>query len=399
MSFMTMVPAALVCLLNLFSTSHGARSISRKRVANGGWTVRYGPQNGAPVKSIARSGTALVGPRAAGRIVNGTWLSTVEIWKSADEGQSWAMIGHVAAAPDPSVVHGDPVVLAIPNSDIVLASFREHHRDLPDNQESFRIVLCRSDDSGQTWEFDSLVYGPFQGSPAVADHFVGAPFLRFEAGVLEVYFDNEPLPNSRGYHQHQWVTMLKRSALAMGSAWPSWPKVVSRASEGTLSRDGMPSVVDLGNNQLMVVTESVGPWPHQNTVGAVFSWDGGNTWDLSSRRTIYEGRLDVATGRHFNAYCPWAIRVGLGPVWVAFLTDEDFASPPDAANRNVAERRSSVKYIQTTSSFQAWSGASVVSSRSSVNYKPGLFERKFNDVICTVDTLNNGEQIVFEKGR
>merc|ERR1719401_3145357 len=101
--------------------------------------------------------------------------------------------------------------------------------------------------------------------------------------------------------------------------------------------------------------------------------------------TIYEGKLDEITGKRFNAFCPWAIRVGYGPVWVAFLTDEDFLSPPDWSNEPVTNRRSSVKYIQTTSSFQTWSDALVISDGSTKNYKPGLFERKLNTVLCTVD--------------
>jgi len=367
-----------------------------------GWPVVYGPKNGAAVKSLVQSGMYLIGPRAAAEVVNGQRLSTLETWVSIDQGRSWTKIGLIARAPNQNLIYGDPVVLAVPDSDIVLAAFRERWTGLPNGKDSFSIVLCRSDNNGQTWAFDSMITGPFQGTPGVPDHFVGAPFLRYDSGMLEVYYDNEPLPNQRGEtRHHQWITMLKRDALSKNTAWPQTPTVVSKTSGNALSRDGMASVVDIGNNQLMVVTESVSLIPpHPNVVSATFSWDGGATWDMGSRKTIYEGKLDATTGNRFNAFCPWAIRVGGGPVWVAFLTDEDFPSPPDASNERVEVRRSSVKYIETTTNFQTFSSnALLISDQSATNYKPGMFERDVNTVLCTVDTLKDGKQVVMEKSR
>lgn len=370
-----------------------------------GWPVVYGPKNGAPVKSLVQSGTYLIGPRAAAEVVNGQLLSTLETWVSIDQGRSWTKNGLIARAPNQNLEYGDPVLLAVPNSDIVLAAFRERWTGLPgspDGQDSFSIVLCRSDDNGFTWAFDSMITGPFHGTPGVPDHFVGAPFLRYDSGILEVYYDNEPLPNQRWEtRHHQWITMLKRDALSKNTAWPQTPTVVSKTAGDALSRDGMASVVDIGNNQLMMVTESVSLIPpHPNVVSALFSWNGGATWDMGSRKTIYEGKVDAITGKRFNAFCPSAIRVGGGPVWVAFLTDEDFPSPPDPSHENVIVRRSSVKYIKTTTNFQTFSSnALLISDQSAQNYNPGMFERDFNTVLCTVDTLKDGKQVVMEKSR
>lgn len=117
------------------------------------------------------------------------------------------------------------------------------------------------------------------------------------------------------------------------------------------------------------------------------SWDGGRTWDASLRRTVYSARVDPGSGRRYNAYVPYAIRVGGGPVGVAFCTDEDKAGAPDLSSAPVDQRDRHVGFVTTTTDFETWSAPSPVWTGTSRNYTPGLFERAPNDVIAIIDGL------------
>jgi hypothetical protein len=140
----------------------------------------------------------------------------------------------------------------------------------------------------------------------------------------------------------------------------------------------MPTVVQLGGDRLMVVNEGVEPFTtggvRANVVNSIQSWDGGRTWDTSLRRTVYRSPIHSGSGRRYNAYAPYAIRVGNGPVGVAFCTD--------------------VGYVSTTTSFETWSGASAIWTGSIRNYTPGLFERSLNDVIVTIDAFAGNQRVM-----
>jgi hypothetical protein len=162
---------------------------------------------------------------------------------------------------------------------------------------------------------------------------------------------------------------------------------------GALNREGMPTVVQLGGDRLMVVVEGVEPFTtggaRANVINAVQSWDGGRTWDESLRRTVYRSRVDPGSGRRYNAYVPSAIRVGNGPVGVAFCTDEDKVGAPDASSTPPDQRNCHVGYVNTTVNFETWSAPTAVWTATSRNYTPGLFERAFNDVIVLIDALGD----------
>eukprot|EP00392_Amoebophrya_sp_AT5.2_P017567 g17944.t1 len=406
------------------------------------WRALSPPGDRTPNRSIVRTKgddgrQVLLGARLGRQLT---------IVASQDGGASWYVHGTVATAPE-GIEYGDPMLLAVPESSTVLIAFREHDGVL----NSWRVTLCRSEDRGKTWEFDSTVAGPFRGSRGV---FVGAPAMRLRRAdhdhhqVLQVYFDNEPEPERHGLHGHQWITMVERADvfhikgpedgkgnheeppknftiplatyLAIFLVLPSGPDpvifqkggrwgdlvVVSRAPDrNEVSRDGMATVIDLDGQQVMCVTEGV--QGGANVVRAVFSGDGGRTWDWRhSRQIVYAAGVDPISGKRYNAYCPWGARVGNGPVWVAFLTDEDFPSPPDPSNMGVGERRSVVKVTRTLENFQTWRRAAVAIfgpkdrvAKAGANsggggavvprsYVPGLFERSPNDVILTVDTLD-----------
>jgi hypothetical protein len=338
---------------------------------SGGWSVLMA-NGGAPIRSITR--------RSDGWLIGGASTGTgIAVWASRDNGASWFVHGSVAN--NPNVQFGDVTMRAIPGTRTIFCAFRE----LSGGQ--WRVTVTRSDNDGDSWVYDSTVAGP-------TTYFVGAPFLFQRAnGDLQVYYDSELLAAQRGYPGHQWIAMQGRRGTtgawtAYGTVAVSWDK---RA--GALNRDGMPTVVQLGGDRLMAVVEGVEAFPtggaRANVINAVQSWDGGKTWDESLRRTIYQARVDPGSGRRYNAYVPSAIRVGNGPVGVAFCTDEDKAGPPDASSAPVDQRNCHVGYISTTTSFETWSGASPVWTATSRNYTPGLFERALNDVIVVIDGLGS----------
>lgn len=344
---------------------------SEAELPTGGWRVLMA-SGGAPVRHITR--------RSDGSLIGGVSAGTrIDVWRSTNGGASWQIHGSVAN--NPNVQFGDVMMRAIPGTRTIFCAFRE----LTGGQ--WRITVTRSDNDGDSWVYDSTVIGP-------TARFVGAPYLFQRAnGDLQVYYDSEPLAASRGYPGHQWIAMQGRRGTtgawtAYGTVAVAWDK---RA--GALNREGMPTVVQLGGDRLMVVVEGVEPFPtggaHANVINAVQSWDGGKTWDESLRRTVYRSRVDPGSGRRYNAYVPSAIRVGNGPVGVAFCTDEDKVGPPDASSTAPHLRNCHVGYVNTTTNFETWSAPSAVWTATSRNYTPGLFERASNDVIVLIDALGD----------
>ncbi|NTX17181.1 phage capsid protein [Myxococcus sp. CA051A] len=335
----------------------------------GGWRTLMA-SGGAPIRNITR--------RSDGLLIGGASAGTrVDVWTSGNGGASWSLHGSVAN--NPAVQFGDVTMRAIPGTRTIFCAFREYAGG------QYRITITRSDNDGDHWVYDSTVIGP-------VTRFVGAPFLFQRAnGDLQVYYDSEPLAAQRGYPGHQWIAMQGRAGIsgpwtAYGVVAVAWDK---RA--GALNREGMPTVVQLGGDRLMVVVEGVEAFAtggaRANVINAVQSWDGGRTWDESLRRTVYRSRVDPGSGRRYNAYVPYAIRVGNGPVGVAFCTDEDKVGAPDLSSAPVDQRNCHVGYVSTTVNFETWSAPSPVWTATSRNYTPGLYERAPNDVIAVIDAL------------
>lgn len=290
----------------------------------------------------------------------GLWIegNQLQTWTSTDDGATWVQLGSVTTDKH---LNGDPNLLAIPHSRTMFSSFRLHYPE----DDSWQVVVCRSDDDGRNWGFDSSVVG------RVRHTFVGAPHLFLTArGDLQCYFDNEALPARRGQKGSQWVTMKQRHGTT-GSWDAHGLTVVGAPPRHGVVRDGMPSVVQLDDpGRIMVVMEGVGGGA--NVVNAAESFDYGRTW--KSRTRVYQAKTDHGTGKRFNAYVPWVEKPKIpGPAYVAFCTDEDFHGPPDPDNMAVDKRRCHVKMTQTTTSFERWSSPTLVDDGARHLYFPGLF--------------------------
>lgn len=354
---------AFIMIFNTCLTGVGASDIEESYYGSG------------PIRSMTVRGDGIiVGGRSSGH--------AIEVWSSADKGSSWTRIGTVAA--NENCNYGDVMFLAVPNSNTIYCAFR-----LKEN-EKYSVTVCRSEDGGINWVYDSTVIGG-------QEQFVGAPWLFIaNNGDMQCYYDSEPLATQNGVRGAQWIAMQGRQGLT--GSWDKYGVVAASrdADASKFVRDGMASVVDLGNNRIMVVTEGIedsqSGGVYSNVVRAIQSFDGGYTWDYAGRRIVYQCGTDAASGRRYNAYCPMAIRVGGGPVGVVFCTDEDFGGTPDASSEVVSKRRTHIKYIRTLDTFESWGGLTPVWTDGSSAYAPGMIETASNEILISIDHFSGNQR-------
>lgn len=337
--------------------------------------VYYGS---APIRSMAKcSDGSIVGGRTSGH--------EIEVWASTNNGSTWSRRGTVAS--NTLIEYCDPMFLAISSTNTVFCAFMEKN-----SLGKHTITICKSTDSGSNWSYDSTVI-------ANVSKFIGAPWLFIaDNGDMQCYYDSEKLPaDNGGQSTSQWIAMQGRNGTS--GAWNKYGTVtVSRHSDKKrFVREGMPSIVNLGNNRIMCVMEGVEDSKSggvvANVIRSIQSMDGGNTWNYSNRQIVYQSPIHSGSGKRFNAYCPVGIRVGGGPVGVVFCTDEDFSGPPDSSSAAPDTRRAHIKYLQTTTNFETWGGVSTIWQGGSSAYSPGMVEKGLNDILVTIDHFSGNQRI------
>lgn len=351
--------AVMLAFVTVFSTSTVARAFSLTELFYGS----------GPIRSITKcQDGSLVGGRSSGH--------EIEVWASMDQGNSWTKRGTVAS--NANINYGDVMSLCVPGTNTVYCAFREYNQ-----AHQYSVVICKSTDSGVNWTYDSTIISG-------QTEFVGAPWLFIaNNGDMQCYYDSEPLAAQNGSNGSQWIAMQGRNGLS--GDWNKYGvKAASRdANAAKFVRDGMASVVDLGNNRIMLVTEGIedsqSGGVYANVVRAIQSFDGGNTWDYAGRRIVYQSFIDSASQRRYNAYCPAAIRIGNGPVGVVFCTDEDFGGTPDRSNLGVSLRRTHIKFIKTLNNFETWGELTSIWTDGNKAYAPGMVETAPNDVLIGID--------------
>ena len=340
--------------------------------------VYYGP---AAIRSMTMlSDGTMLGGRVAGH--------EIQVWVNTNKGLTWSLRGSVAN--NDGIDFGDVMFKAIPNTNVVFCAFREHNR----SNGLWSVTVCRSDDNGFNWVYDSTVIGG-------QSLFVGAPWLFLaNNGDLQCYYDSEPLASYNGAYGSQWIAMQGKNGI--NGEWIKYGVVTaSRDSDvSKLCRDGMATVIDLGNNRIMLVTEGVEDYAsggkYANVIRAIQSFDGGKTWDFGGRRIVYQSRIDGNTGRRYNAYCPMGIRIGGGPVGVVFCTDEDFGGTPDESSEDVTKRRTHVKFIRTLDNFETWGDLKLFWGNGNQAYAPGMYEISWNEVMVSIDHFGNQRVLIYK---
>jgi len=319
-----------------------------------------------------RPTTGPSGPRGGLQLPDGTILGVRHVTRdgerlfvatrSHDAGRTWAEHGTIARDTTDTDL-GDGHLLLLPDGRLWCSLRRNRIA------RTYAIEIAESLDSGATWRKHSVVATSIDVRPrSRMAHSIGlwASFLfQRSDGAIQCYYDDERTPFEQGRDGHQWVTM--KTWDAEQGAWV-WPIIVSRASGNELSRDGMPSVVELHGGRLLATVESVQTrGPHANLIRSVVSDDGGATWSWAERQTVYQPRDD------FMALAPWTIRTHSGLLICVFCTDED-REQPDVSGTPPRQLNMDVKYVVSRDHGKTWSPPKTVYDEQHRNYLPGIIE-------------------------
>lgn len=269
---------------------------------------------------------------------------------STNGGRTWLQRSTIVSDPDPTADIGDGNLLLRRNGELLYVYRHNRYRGEYTDKPYYSVKVAISKDRGQSWSAHSTVLevqpigdGPSRG--------LWAPFL-FETreGVLQSYYDDEYAPWQKGFSGHQWVRMHTWNPAA--GRWQN-PVTVSRAhNPAHLSRDGMPSVVELSRGHLLCVLESVQTFlPHAGVIRCVESCDGGRTWSWTreERRVVYQPR-----NTDFMALAPWVAKLWEDTLLCAFITDED-RKTPDKPGTPPPYLNMDVKCIWSTDGGRTWS--------------------------------------------
>ncbi len=287
---------------------------------------------------------------------------------SRDGARTWEHLSTIVSDPDPTTDIGDGNLCLTRRGELFYVYRHNRYRGEYARNPYYSVKVAISTDGGRTWKPHSTVLearptgeGPSRG--------LWAPFL-FEtrSGVLQCYYDDEYTPWREGFSGHQWVRMHTWNTRTR--RWEN-PVTVSRAHNPLhLSRDGMPSVVQLHDGRLLCVLESVQTLPpHAGVIRCVESRDGGRTWSWQTRerQVVYEPR-----NTRFMALAPWVTALWDDILLCVFITDED-RTEPDKPGTPPPQLNMDVKCVWSTDGGRTWSRpAQTVYSDTHKCYMPGV---------------------------
>lgn len=265
---------------------------------------------------------------------------------------------------------GDCHLLRLRDGRLWCAYRRNHLRGKHAKSPAYSIEISESTDSGQTWQRHSVVATARHAEKPKRSRGLWSSFiLEKRDGSLQCYFDDEDTPAREGFTGHQWLVM--KTWDTKSSLWGD-PVVVSRAhDEKDLSRDGMPSVVEMDDGKLLVAFESVQVnEPHANLIRSVTSDDGGASWSWETRERDV---LHAPAKDNFMALAPWMIRRGDGSLFVVFCTDEG-REKPDKSGTLPSEMNLDIKCVTSVDDGKTWSAPQLVYAEGHRSYLPGVAE-------------------------
>jgi len=320
----------------------------------------------------------VAGPKAPVQLPDGAILSvrhahldgqTKLILARSDDGSVWGDVA-VITSDGAGTDLGDCHLLRLRDGRLWCSYRRNRYRGAAAAAPSYAIEIAESRDDGRTWRKHSIVAEARHAAQPEHSRGLWSSFvLERRDGALQCYFDDEDTPARDGFPSHQWLVMKTWEAAA--GQW-SGPVVVSRAHDPAhLSRDGMPSIVELDNGQLFVVFESVQvSRPHANLIRCVTSDDGGKTWSWQQRE---RGVVYATPKPDHLALAPWMIRRRDGSLLVVFCTDED-RDAPGVSGTPPPGLRMDIKTVQSRDGGATWSASQLNYAGRHRNYLPGVAE-------------------------
>lgn len=351
-------PLAFVLLLCTFLL--GVQCISQKRALNVvGDPVGMG--NGFYPRATTIKDGSLLGCFTSANSTN----KRLQIVRSINKGQSWASWGVVIEAPKANGLD-NCAVHQLPNSNRILAAFRNHVRD-PDTNKYIRHVLSIrfSDDNGKTWKVLSTVTeDTFTGARGVWEPFM----INGQDDSILLFFSRETRADGKDQN-----SILVRSQ----DGGKTWSKEQTISGQDRQARDGMLGVARTspGSSKLIAVFESLAP---ETGITSVTSSDDGKTW--GNRRVVYKS--SVAGSRQ---QAPQVVLVGTTLV-ASFQTNED--------NPNADTNIPYTKIIASTDQGASWHGKITVHEKCEWAGEVVLDQKNLL-VLCNVDNSDVAKEISY----
>ncbi len=343
------------------------------------------------------------GAKGALLLATGDILATRTEWRagetavvcsrSSDGGRRWRDLSVIAQAR-PGRDMGDGHLIQLPDG-AVLFSYRDNQ--IRTNEAGLRRYSIRttiSRDAGQTWQPHSVVAESVLAPAAEHQTLRGlwsSYLLLKRDGTLQCYFDDEDTPHRAGFFRHQWLTMKTWDAARQ--RWVN-PVTVSRAHRRRhLSRDGMPSVVELPSGRLLCAFESVQTSPpHANCIRQVTSDDGGHNWSWQHR----ERNIVFQSGKpNHLAVSPWITRLPGGQLLCVFATDED-RPVPSRSGTHPRHIKADVKCVISPDEGRTWPpAAETIFAGTHHCYVPGALSLRDGSLLVTCQDFATGGHRAF----
>lgn len=323
----------------------------------------------------------------AARTVGQAQGSKIVCSRSQDGGKTWQDLSTIVRDETPGIDLGDGHLIELRDRSLLYSYRRNVYRAAATNPPSYQLLVAVSRDGGASWVPHSTVKSVRSEKGETRGLWSSALHQRHD-GVLLCFYDDEDEAWRAGFKRHQWLMMKRWDDRA--AAW-SEPVTVSRASNPRhLSRDGMPSVVELADRTLLCALESVATEkPHHNVIRLVRSCDGGTNW---SWRTAERQILYAPAKKGFSAVSPWLSLLKDNRLLCAFATDED-RETPDAPGAPVKSMNRDIKTVLSADNGTTWTRqATPVATETHRTYMPQIEQlrhpRHNNAYLCLyLDTV------------
>jgi hypothetical protein len=289
--------------------------------------------------------------------------------KSPDGGKTWRDFSTIDQDATPGSDIGDGHLLELRDRSLLYSYRKNLHGAAATNGPRYEIRVAVSRDGGLSWTAHSTVKAVRAEKNEVRGLWSSALHQRKD-GALLCFYDDEDAAWQAGFKRHQWLMMKHWDAPT--STW-SDPVIVSRASDPKhLSRDGMPSVVELPDSTLLCALESVRTEkPHVNVVRLVRSSDGGKSWNWQreERQLLY-----APAQKEFSAVSPWLSHLENNILLCVFATDEE-RETPDRPGAPVKTMNRDIKFVCSRDQGRTWTThAFPVAMETHKTYMPQMIQ-------------------------